>query len=210
MPTETPEARAEREINTEIEEYAAQIANDLGPAAGADRVSDTDKVRMWGTPDPKVAADPEAFKQMLLAGQIPPELLEPNGDQALGIVRAMPEFAQILSQPLDEQMAEMVTRLAENPLRLAVLADLVDDPEAMVEESDRLDGLWQKQHVSAPVEASARVRNSAEVPQTPTNLPLTPTNLGQSPTNSPIPDVGAPVAVPAQLPTADLTQMLGG
>jgi hypothetical protein len=209
MAAETPEARAEREIQTEIEEFADQIASDLGPAAGADRVSDADKLRMWGQSDPRVSADPERFKQMLMAGGLPPEALEPNSDQALGIVRANPEIAQVLSQPLDEQMADMVTRLSEYPLRLAVLADLADDPKRHVEEADRLNGLWQKQHASvAPMPvAHTPPTTTAYAPPPPVQAAPPPQ---QPPAPPQIPGVGAPVDVPPQMPTADLAQMLGG
>lgn len=140
------------EVMEELERVSDLIAADLGPAPGAERVSEADTLAMWGQSDPRVAADPHGFKQLLMSGTIAeqfPDLLNEHSEQALGIVRANPEIAQMLAHPMDEELAEMVTRWAEYPLRGRILAPYEDDPEGQVAEADRLDALWQKRQATA-------------------------------------------------------------
>ena len=140
---ESPEARAEREAQDELEHYTDLIASDLGPAPGSKVISDTEKIRMWGLKDPNV--DYDQLKAALMQGGLPPEMLDEHSDQALVVVKENPEIGQMYSQPLDDRMAGIMATLAEWPFRLSALAQFSDDPANMVKESDRLDQLWMKQ-----------------------------------------------------------------
>lgn len=145
------EERAELELRDEIERYADMVAADLGPAPGARQVSDAEKVRLWGQTDPRV--DFDQLKMALMQGGLPPELLDEHGDRALAIVKSHPEIAQMYAQPLDDTMSTYLATLAEYPFRLSVLSQYAeDDPEGMVKEAERLDGLWQKQQGSHDVD----------------------------------------------------------
>lgn len=120
------------------------LAASEGPAAGADTLSDAKLLRQWGQRDPRIA-DADGLRAHLMQGPLPPEMLDPNGQDVLAIVKAHPELAQMYAQgPFDDAMADMLARLAEFPLRLGHLAQYEDDPEAMVKEAERMDGLWQK------------------------------------------------------------------
>lgn len=137
-----PLERAQIEVSDEIDKAVAVIVADLGAAPGASHVSDKDKVRLWGQTDPKVNFD--QIKAALMQGGLPPEMLDEHSDQALAVVKANPEIAQMYGQQLDDRMATIMATIAEYPLRLSILEQYEDDPDAAVAEAERIDGLWQK------------------------------------------------------------------
>lgn len=144
--TESPEARALRELDEEMERYSDAIAADWGPAPGSDVVSDDRKVELWGRTDPK--ADYDAIYGMLTTTGVPPEMLDPDGadDVTLAIVKEVPEMAPYYQQAVEPDLADALSTLAEYPMRLGLLTDLEDDPEAMVKEAERLDRLWSRRN----------------------------------------------------------------
>lgn len=186
-----PETKIQSELEAEIGRYVDILANELGPAAGAETVSDAEKVRMWDLADPIVDVDPEAFKQQLMTGGLAehPEMLDPNNPQSLGIVRAFPEMVQVLSEPVDEQMADQIMRYCRWPLRSKVLEEHADDPEGWVKEANRMERLSNGQSggdeapeespeepMNAPVPSPSVAPPQAPVPTSPMNggaaLPL--------------------------------------
>jgi hypothetical protein len=133
--------QADEEIKTEITDLVSQIAAEEGPAPHAQYVSDEHEVKLWGQMDPSV--DHETLVQQLMQGAVPPERVDPNGAQPLALVTHHPETAQLFTQPLDQEMAQMVATLAEYPFRLSLLAPYTDDPEASVKKADRLTQRWR-------------------------------------------------------------------
>ena len=184
--TASPEERAQQTLSDELERFSDAAAPEMGPAPGARKLSDDIKLHLWGQRDP--AVDPEQLKAMLMQGQVPPDLLDPTGDNALTLVKQNPEIAQMFGQPLDDRMADIMTRLAEYPLRLALLNDKEDDPDGMVKEANRLDGLWQRR-VGGAADVQPMVDASAQPSQ-----PV--------PTDAPPAAVGAPSSQPRPLPMA--------
>lgn len=165
MPRQTaPESDieiAQREIQEEIEQAIAALAADTGPAPRAVRLSDAEKVEMWGRSDPKV--DYGQLLQQLMATGLPPEMLDP--DTGLAIFKRHPEMAQLYGQPVAPEVADPLARLAEYPLRLSLLEHLEDDPKARVEEANRLDAAWEKRWADA-------YRPSMPLPDGPSPTPI--------------------------------------
>lgn len=128
----------------EIDRIVETLAAAQGPAPGADSVSDAKQLQQWGQRDPKVL-DPEGLKRQLMeTGLGPyPEMLDP--ENGLAIVKAHPEIAEMLAEPTDEALADMLSRLAEFPLRVGILEPWADDPEEMVRVADSLDARWQRE-----------------------------------------------------------------
>jgi hypothetical protein len=138
------EDSARREAEDVLNQAVDALASSEGAAPDADPVSAATLLRQWGQRDPRIA-DADGLRDHLMQGPLPPEMLDPNGPDALAIVKQHPEIAGMYGQgPFDEAMADMLARLAEFPLRLSHLAQWEDDPEAMVKEAERMDGLWQK------------------------------------------------------------------
>ncbi len=202
-----PEDKIQQELEAEINRYADILSNEMGPAPGSDQVSDAMKVRMWGQADPIVETDPEAFRQALLTGALAaqPEMLDPQKPNSLGIVRAYPAMAQILAEPVDEQMADQIMRYARWPLRSKLLEEYAEDPEGYVKEANRLEGLWNKSDSASATleepEAVAPPVTQVTAPEMPATAPPPP----PAPTE-PIP---APQA-PTVSGTAPLAPALGG
>jgi hypothetical protein len=130
------------EIKQEITDLVSQIAAEEGPAPHAQYVSDEHEVEMWGQQDPQV--DHETLVQQLMQGAVPPELVDPDGDRPLAVVKNHPELATLFAEPLDAEMATLVATLAEYPFRLSLLAPYTDDPEASVKKSDSLTARWRR------------------------------------------------------------------
>jgi hypothetical protein len=142
--TISPEEAARNTIATEIPRMVEAIAAKQGPGIDAGPVSAAKLLQQWGQRDPRIA-DADGLRDHLMQGPLPPEMLDPNGPDALAIVKQHPEIAQMYGQgPFDQQMADMLARIAEFPLRLGHLAQWEDDPEGMVKEAERMDGLWQR------------------------------------------------------------------
>lgn len=141
------EDEARQEAEDEMEASIAEIALELGPAPGAMPLSDARKVKLWGQKDPSV--DFEAMRQALMSTGLNPSLMDPHGDESLAVFQEMadrPDFQQfqaMYAEPLDEQLATTLTTIAEYPFRLSLLADLEDDPKAMVAEANRINDKWQ-------------------------------------------------------------------
>lgn len=130
--------QARTEVSSELDDLVAGVAAELGPAEGSAILSPEAEARHWGQSDPRV--DYDALKGMLLRGAVPPEWYDPTSDQRLAVVRASPQLAPLFSRPLDDEMASMVAQLAEHPFRHALLAPYKDDPAAMVERANRING----------------------------------------------------------------------
>lgn len=179
------------EIEQEIHDLVTQIAAEEGPAPHAQYVSDEHEVDLWGQMDSKV--DYDTLVQQLMAGQVPPELVDPMGDRPLALVKASPELAQLFAEPLDQEMASMLATLAEYPYRLSLLAPYTDDPEASVKKADSLTGRWKRRRdtrVAQPVALS-----EAEWVQ-PAPVPAAPV--------APPPGAQEPLGVPSSPPVAPL------
>lgn len=153
----SPEEAARDTISKEIPQVVDRVAASWGPAADADPVSDARMLRQWGQRDPKIA-DAEGLRQQLLTTGLPMKIMDPESPASLAFFQAnkdiAAEWAEILSSPLDERMADLVTPLLEYPLTLGILRPYEDDPEEMVRVSNRLDGQWQREmtkQAEAPV-----------------------------------------------------------
>jgi hypothetical protein len=142
------EAQVEAEIESELDELVSAIAAEEGPAIGSEYISADREVQMWGVMDPRV--DYETLKHQLMTGQVPPDLIDPQNDGSLALVRGNPEWAQFFAavtpeQPLDEHMADLVATTAEYPMRQAVYGALKHNPRAQVEKSNRTNERWMRQ-----------------------------------------------------------------
>jgi hypothetical protein len=156
-----PEEAARNKIGLEIERMINTLSSRAGPAADAESVSPDEQLHQWAQRDSMVQ-DPEALKRVLTTtglGQ-QPDLFNPQNPKALGIIRANPDLAQqwaeMLSQPVDERMADLLVPLIEHPLRLTMLRPYEDDPSSAVSFADRMDARLQRQYdqiATAPVEA---------------------------------------------------------
>lgn len=153
---ENAESVARREIGEEIQRVVDQLALSEGPASDAESVSDARVLKLWGQRDPKIS-DADGLKAHLMQAGLPPELLDPNSPTALTLIKSRPQMAEMFANPADEGLAHMLSRLAEFPLRLDVLEPFEDDPERMVKEAERIDGLWQRSRArqTAAVEEGA-------------------------------------------------------
>lgn len=199
----SPEAVARNEFNDELQQAITEIAAELGPADGAAPASDKEKVRLWGIRDQKV--DYDAMVQRIMTQGYPPEMLDPDGDNSLMVVRENPELAPYYGQPTeDQEMAGVLTTLAEFPFRLGILRDLEEDPEAQAKESDRINALWQK---TLPPESP--LMQEQPVPTMPPTAPALPEMQPASPEQPPaMPQMDMQQPAP-QMP-ADMAQMMGG
>lgn len=151
------EDSARREAEDVLNQAVDAIAASEGAAADADPVSAAKLLQQWGQRDPRIA-DADGLRDHLMQGPLPPEMLDPNGPDALAIVRMHPDLGALYGQgPFDQPMADMLARIAEFPLRLGHLAQFEDDPEGAVKEAERMDGLWQRSlsgSTPAPADAS--------------------------------------------------------
>lgn len=140
------EERARSEISLEIERMIDALVASEGPAADADPVSAARQLQQWGQRDPKIG-DPDQLQQDLMRTGLQqfPDLLDPKSPQALAVVKAHPQIAEMYAQPCDEDLADMLTRLAEFPLRLGILEPYQDDPEEMCRLAESLDRRWQNE-----------------------------------------------------------------
>ena len=160
-PNTTPraaEAEVEDELNTELDELVPQIAAEEGLAKGAVHLSPEREVALWGQFDPTV--DPDTLKQQLMAGQVPPELYDPQSDRRLALLRMLPHRAQewadeVFSQPLDEEMADLVAGLAERPGVAVVLDPYEDDPKGRVVKAESVHARWLRRQGMAPAQPAA-------------------------------------------------------
>lgn len=134
------EQQAREEVRRELDEMAAAIAAEVGPAEGAEVPSDDREVDLWGRMDPRV--DPVELKALLMQGAVPPEWVDEQSDRRLALLRAHPEMAQMFAEPLDDEMAGIVADLATYPFRMAVLAPYEDDPQAQVAKARSVNGRW--------------------------------------------------------------------
>jgi hypothetical protein len=182
----TPEDRAIENFNKSFDALTKRSAASLGQPPGTRPVGDAELVRQWGIMDNKV--DRTALAQQLMAGGLPPELLDPNNPNSLEIVKAAPDLAPLYGQPVqDPELADILAGLAEHPFKYGILAAL-DDPEDQVKEAERLNRLWEKQMAD---------QQPAEQPGADMSAPAP---VMSAPTPSSAPDMpNAPVQVPQQL-----------
>jgi len=152
--TSNPAQIASDEINAEIERAVASLAAELGPAPGAATVSDAKRLQLWTQQDPTV--DYDSLVQQLQTQGLPPELLDPESEQALAIVKAHPEMAQLYQAPVAPDVAATLAVLAEYPFRLSLLQPYEDDPAQLVKEANRLDAAWQRQQARSAQTGGAR------------------------------------------------------
>jgi len=189
-----PEELAKRELDEELQQAIAEIVAELGPAVGSVKASPKDELRLWGIRDEKV--DPDAMLQRLLREGYPPELLDPENEQALMVVQENPELAPYYAEPTqDQELADALVRLAEWPFRLGILRDLEDDPEEQVKKAESLDAAWQKSLGESPP-----LMQEPTAPAAPAMPMADPMMQQAQPPQQPM----AP-----QMP-ADMTMMMGG
>ncbi len=182
---------ARADLGEEIERMIDRLALAEGPPPDSSSVSDAKQLQQWGQRDPKVT-DPDGMMRQLMEtglGQFP-EMLDPNSPTCLAIVKANPEIAQMYTEPVDEQLADMLCRLAEFPLRLGVLAPYADDPEELVRFAKRMDARWQKSLGIVPAEADPTIPDAmpeaVAAPLTPPAPPMAP-EMPQAPAMAPDP-----------------------
>lgn len=141
------QAQAEQEIEQELDALVAAIAAEEGLASGARRISPAKEVELWGLADPQI--DPETFRRQLLTGTVPPELYDPQSDRRLAVLRMLPDHAEawagVFAEPLDEQMADLVTDVVARPGRAVLLAPYEDDPEQQVRVAERVNRRWLRE-----------------------------------------------------------------
>ena len=137
------EELARREMADDLQVAIREIAAELGPAPGTSEASASEELRQWGIRDSKV--DHQQMVQRLMTTGYPPEMLDPDGDMTLLVVKENPELAEVYGQPVqDQEYAEQLATIAEWPFRLGILREYEDDPEAMVRKADSLDARWQR------------------------------------------------------------------
>lgn len=147
MPSRRPpnvQDSARRSAEEILELVVDSIAASEGPAEDADSVSDAKRLEQWGQRDSRMV-DPDAFEAQLQQAVLPQEALDVNSPTCLAVVKSVPEIAEIYaSGPFDAEMAHMLARLAEFPLRLSYLRQWEDEPKQMVKEAERMDARWQR------------------------------------------------------------------
>jgi hypothetical protein len=187
----TPEDRAIENFNKSFDALTKRSAISLGQPAGTRPVGDAELVRQWGIMDNKV--DRTALAQQLMAGGLPPELLDPNSPHKLEIVKAAPDLAPLYGQPVqDPEVADILAGLAEHPFRHGILA-AIDDPEDQVKETARLNRLWEKQMAERqPAEQSGAEMSS------PMSANVRQSDAKATPMSAAAPAMSAPMSVSAE------------
>lgn len=203
----TVEEQARIELWEEIERLVDGLALSEGPAEDAESISDAEMLKRWGQRDPRLS-DPDGFQQQLMQTGLAqmPELMDPENPQGLAIFKAHPDLAAMYAEPVDDALADMLTRLAEFPLRLGLLAQYTDDPVEMVNYAERMDRRWQ----------AAMLRTAGSTPDE--TVPAPDANRMEQPPTLPQPPVPemAPAAVqtpqpPPAAPAAPvMPSMIGG
>jgi hypothetical protein len=165
MPRQTAMDMALERFWKNFDTATRRSAASLGQPPGTKPLGDAEKVRLWGTRDPKV--DAATLAGQLTTTGVPPELLDPKSPTALAIAREAPEdLLRMYAQPTDDpELATILASLAEYPFTHGLLAGL-DMPEEQVAEAERLDRLWRKQHEQPSDEADDAPTEGQGAPST--------------------------------------------
>jgi hypothetical protein len=140
----TPEEAALGKFLQDFQLAAQRTAQKLGRPLGTDHVSEARKVAMWSATDPK--ADHATILQQLQTSGLPPEQLDPQGPDALAVVKASPKLAPLYAEvQADPELANTLASFAVWPLRHALLR-AIPDPGEQVREAERLQRAYERQH----------------------------------------------------------------